>query len=62
MQRIKILTLIVVSCFFIAANLSAQVKYKPKTKTVVKPEVKKHEANIKQYWFEIFVMSVVLVC
>jgi uncharacterized protein YciI len=51
MQRIKILVLATVSYFFIAENLPAQVKNKPKTKATVKPAVKGPEAGIRQYWF-----------
>lgn len=51
MQRIKILLLAIGSCFFIAANLSAQVKNKPKTKTTARPATKAPDDGIRQYWF-----------
>lgn len=43
--------LLLVSCFFSAGNLSAQVNNKPKTKAVAKPATNAPEAKIKQYWF-----------
>ena len=51
MQRIKILLLAIGSCFFIAANLSAQVKSKTKTKTTARQAAKAPEDGIRQYWF-----------
>ena len=51
MQRIKILILVIVSCFFIEGNLSAQINNKPKPKVAAKPVVKGPEAAIRQYWF-----------
>jgi uncharacterized protein YciI len=47
MKNIKFCILLLVSCIFIAVNLSAQVSGKPKNKTVAKAP----SAKIKQYWF-----------
>jgi uncharacterized protein YciI len=51
MQRIKILMLAIISCFFIAGNLSAQVSNKSKTKTDAKTAAKAPAAKVRQYWF-----------
>jgi uncharacterized protein len=47
MLSTKFLMLLLVSCFFISGNLSAQVNSKLKNKTVAKAPA----AKIKQYWF-----------
>ena len=41
----------IISCFFITANLSAQVNNRSKVKAAAKPSAKGPEAGIRQYWF-----------
>ena len=43
--------LVIVNCFFIAGNLSAQVNNKSKNKTETKTAAKEPVAKVRQYWF-----------